>query len=368
MNSDWTIVSANGTNTTPSTRAESESDAGSDNSSISFIASDSVPSRVMDGTQPFHSHSLPNYASGRPSSNGGNLGDGHLAIGSNANGGGYAHELIGTAPNTAPATRSRSVPIENGPTTTPLLKILFLHDHGGSGSRFSTKTNVIQNAIRDMALTKYHQEVDFHFPDATLILEGGPKDVFIWGLGDYREDEVPGLTGSIAHVLDYCDQNGPFDGIVGFSAGSCMAVTVASLLEDQTRCERMNFRHFEHPPLKFVVAYSSFVWGHPSYAGLYTPEIKTPMLLFSGELDTFIPPKLTQELLQYCTNAKLVSFDGYHYVPRAEETTAVAAKFIFRAMGHTDEGCHDAWETTDSERTDCDNTSGDATDCEPSYA
>lgn len=78
--------------------------------------------------------------------------------------------------------------------------------------------------------------VEFHYlsgllpdnPDAHNA-EHNPKRV--WGYGEPSVDRLRGLEKNVDHILRFLDQNGPFIGIMGFSAGAAIAAAVASLLE-----------------------------------------------------------------------------------------------------------------------------------------
>ncbi|EAU39445.1 predicted protein [Aspergillus terreus NIH2624] len=211
------------------------------------------------------------------------------------------------------------------------VKILMMHGNGSSGSRLDYKTRHLQPLIRDAIKQRTNQNVEFFFPNAPFLPTGFDEDSFTWGLGDYRMSRVPGLDKSVAFLLSYLEEHGPFDGIIGSSAGCCVAVALASLLENPDRCAEFSVKT-SHPRLRFILAYSGCVMENPCYSSLYSPKVQTPAMFFIGELDSFIPPDLTMRLADCCSNSAVVTFWGTHYIPRFHETNSAAVDFVCRAL------------------------------------
>ncbi|KAF9893622.1 Ovarian cancer-associated protein 2 [Aspergillus nanangensis] len=84
-------------------------------------------------------------------------------------------------------------------------------------------------------------------------------------------------------------RHGPFDGVIGSSAGSTLAVALASMLERPGRCSDLFPSQSNHPPFRFILGYSGFVMENPIYQRLYYPKLRTPALFIYGEVDTFVP-------------------------------------------------------------------------------
>lgn len=103
--------------------------------------------------------------------------------------------------------------------------------------------------IRDAIKQRTNQNVEFFFPNAPFLPTGFDEDSFTWGLGDYRVSRVPGLDKSVAFLLSYLEEHGPFDGIIGSSAGCCVAVALASLLENPDRCAEFSVKVCMQAPL-----------------------------------------------------------------------------------------------------------------------
>ncbi|KAJ2158221.1 hypothetical protein GGF46_003933 [Coemansia sp. RSA 552] len=104
---------------------------------------------------------------------------------------------------------------------------------------------------------------------------------------------VCGLDTSIDMLQSVLDNQGPFDGVLGFSQGALMAAVLCSLLE--TRDEKMS-SDWTHPPFKFAVLASGYKLQDPKWTPLYARGIETPSLHIYGVLDPMIRVSRSAEL------------------------------------------------------------------------
>ncbi|KAL4944922.1 hypothetical protein BDV06DRAFT_186130 [Aspergillus oleicola] len=233
--------------------------------------------------------------------------------------------------------------------------------HGESSQKFYHKTRTLTESLRTAFFSSHHpRPVEFIYLDAVHDSEPCTPDSRTWGFGDHQVDRIRGLEKSIKFVLGVLGERGPFDGILGFSTGGAVAVILASLLEgehdfrqqqrlllnlDDEKKPQTKWRGSvfnipltpspsnNHPPLRFVLAYSAFMLGHPMYTPLYTPSLKTPILHYFCELDPIIPAPLTKELCARCENGVIRSVYGTHFVPRTKESFLVLERFIKKVIG-----------------------------------
>ncbi|KFY65515.1 hypothetical protein V496_02531 [Pseudogymnoascus sp. VKM F-4515 (FW-2607)] len=136
------------------------------------------------------------------------------------------------------------------------LKVLMIHGYGQSGPLLDIKTSRLQHALQE-AFTNHTRtcEVRFCFPTAPcriLVpslreLEESPTggqleslDMWTWCM-DYSSggnkffDEnrtISDLDDALDSIAEIIRQHGPFDGVIGFSSGACIAALIASLLEE----------------------------------------------------------------------------------------------------------------------------------------
>lgn len=238
----------------------------------------------------------------------------------------------------------------------PSLKILMLHGYTQSGSSFYLKTRALQKHIQ-----KYLPEYDVTFkcPSGTVKLEledipqynpsqeGASElyqDCYGWWLASPRPNlNLRGMDRSLEYLFRFCEEEGPFDGVIGFSQGACIAALLASLyekdrksafdyFEQQSSGKDLSEQSIPYPrasapaetkqgPFKFVVSYSGFAVPGPKFQAFYShPKITTPILHFYGTLDTLVSEERIRTLVNACEGdpekaGRVVTHPGGHTVP-----------------------------------------------------
>ncbi|KAE8547855.1 Family of serine hydrolases 3 [Talaromyces marneffei ATCC 18224] len=258
------------------------------------------------------------------------------------------------------------------PTTTakPPLKILMLHGFTQSGSLFRAKTGALTKAI-----TKAFplHTVSFSYPTGPLRLN--PFDVPGYTSSNDNDKEVEepemygwwrrpsttpptykGIEDGLATVAATLKNEGPFDGVVGFSQGACLTAMVASLLEPgrsdsfsaaaAAPGDGVQFPESfypgntgNQPPLKFAIVYSGFKVADPRWGALYDVQrpITTPLLHVLGTLDALVIEAMSRGLIEACAGdpekeGKVVFHPGGHFVPSQKTYLEVAVGFIRRSL------------------------------------
>ncbi|KAH8703754.1 dihydrofolate reductase [Talaromyces proteolyticus] len=266
------------------------------------------------------------------------------------------------------------------------LKILMLHGYTQSGSLFRAKTGALAKA-----LTKAFplHTVSLSYPTGPLRLT--PSDVpgytpswndpvaeanEIEAYGWWRRSntanppEYVGINNGLATVAKTLREEGPFDGVIGFSQGATMAYMVASLLEEERKGA---FDHFaalgsasngnsscngedggitgipfpeefapentgNHPPFKFAILYSGFRAPGSRYRGFYeNPQLRTPALHVLGTLDAVVDEQRGRELMAACAgdpekDGRVVFHPGGHFVPSQKTYLDAAVVFVRRSL------------------------------------
>ncbi|KAB8259717.1 serine hydrolase FSH [Aspergillus pseudonomiae] len=219
-------------------------------------------------------------------------------------------------------------------------RILMLHGHGQSGEFFRYKTRFLSKPIEETLSQIPFDELTGLAPAGVeLVYLNGPLAADCnpdghrrqWGCGDFDNGEIRGLDRSIQLVLEEIEKNGPFIGVIGFSTGAALAVIIASLLEEP-RCRQGTQLSNVQGPFKFVVGFSGFMLGHPSYQFLYDPPLQTPILHFIGQLDTMVPECSTFKLVERCVNPSIKRFYGTHHIPRGSGDIQSIIEFISRVL------------------------------------
>lgn len=265
-----------------------------------------------------------------------------------------------------------AVPPPNRP-----IKVLMLHGYTQSGPLFQAKTGALRKTLQKA----FPKGIDLVYPTAPIRLtpadesflagttnggeDGQEKeeiDAWAWwrrkNSGEsyiYLDIEI-GLS-QIASILK--DQ-GPFDGIVGFSQGGACAALVASLLEPGRReafeqeakqggmqypesfeQESGNTKGIIHPPLKFAVSYSGFAAiGNNPYHAFYEPKIKTPILHFLGTQDVVVEEARSLALANACAHngeKYVVYHPGGHFLPSTQKASVNALIGFIKEVLHGEE-------------------------------
>lgn len=281
-------------------------------------------------------------------------------------------------------------------TAKPPLRVLMLHGFTQSGTLFRAKTGALAKAITKAFPS---HTVSFSYPTGPLRLRpadvpgyssssvvddseagAGPGDDDNYEIESYgwwrRPSTDPptykGIEDGLASVAAVLKEEGPFDGVIGFSQGASLAFAVASLLETNRResfdeylsqsaaaataaiagagvgagAEPVPFPESfsavntgEHPPLRFAIVYSGFRLADPRWQALYDTKrpIMTPVLHVLGTLDALVTETMSRGLVEACVGdlekeGKVVFHPGGHFVPSQKPYLEVAVGFIKRAF------------------------------------
>lgn len=197
-----------------------------------------------------------------------------------------------------------------------------------------------------------------------------PEPAFAW----WRRKDLPspnypgeseivytGLQDGLSQIAQTISDEGPFDGVIGFSQGACAAAMVASLLEPGRRksfvsaavsqdIEPMelfpsSFHAFHNDnnedsqgQLKFAIIYSGFMAPGPRYSRFYDPPLKTPTLHFLGTLDAVVEEARSRALIERCEGPKEVVQPGGHSLPSQRPWLDAAVGFVRECLEADSEG------------------------------
>ena len=263
------------------------------------------------------------------------------------------------------------------------LKILMLHGYTQSGATFHAKTRALIKHIQK--LLPLHTIIPV-YPTGPIRLD--PADIPGYQQPEKQDQEQEALEAygwwrrsNTADPVEYLGLNeglskvaevlrggeGPFDGVIGFSQGACLAAMVASLLE---RKRDEAFAHFssssvgipfpetfksiqqQQQPLKFCICYSGFRSPGPRYRAFYEhPPIQTPILHILGSLDAIVDESRSRSLIDACAgdpekDGRVVWHPGGHFLPSQRPFLDAAVVFIREQLerkggGDEEEDVHD---------------------------
>lgn len=121
---------------------------------------------------------------------------------------------------------------------------------------------------------------------------------------DISDDDF-GFRESIKLIEDYVKEEGPFDGILGFSQGASLAALLCAL-----KCNKEIDCDF-----KFVIIISGFKSLCEPHLKYYENKINVPSLHVIGDTDRIIDRKMSDELTELFVDPKILRHSGGHFVP-----------------------------------------------------
>ncbi|KAL4906868.1 hypothetical protein BDW74DRAFT_129128 [Aspergillus multicolor] len=255
----------------------------------------------------------------------------------------------------------------------PPLKLLMLHGYTQSGLLFHAKSRAL---VKHITKAFPLHEISAIYPTGPLRLNpadipgytpaedsstGSDEKEEIEAYGWYRRSntaEPPlyvGLEDGLDAIAKVLGEEGPFDGVIGFSQGAAVAAMVASLLEGEKRREAFarfapasssssdgvegfayptSFAKLDHPAMKFALCYSGFRSPGDRYRAFYeSPAIQTPILHVLGTLDAVVDETRSRSLIEACVGdpeneSKVVWHPGGHFLPSQRPYLDAAVRFI----------------------------------------
>ncbi|CCD24898.1 putative serine hydrolase NDAI_0E00820 [Naumovozyma dairenensis CBS 421] len=134
----------------------------------------------------------------------------------------------------------------------------------------------------------------------------GPKALLDYTIEQYTLD----------FLHDYVVENGPFDGILGFSQGAGLAGYLATDFNGILKLSKE-----EQPPLKFLISFSGFRLDPEMYQESYDKNsIMMPSLHVQGELDSVVSEERVMRLYNSCPedSRALLKHPGGHFIPNSK--------------------------------------------------
>jgi len=165
--------------------------------------------------------------------------------------------------------------------------------------------------------------------------DGSGIDFRAWFHQDVAGRSFREESASLSYLADLLRRHGPFDGVVGFSQGSIMAVTIASLLQGDTRRKAYEtrphssettlpypyeFSHMAHPPLKFGILFCPGLLQRGAEWLWNDPGLSTPFCRFVGRYDTVVSAMQRDTALRMtATKGTItVTHHGGHSLPTSD--------------------------------------------------
>ncbi|KAI9318658.1 serine hydrolase FSH [Dichotomocladium elegans] len=229
------------------------------------------------------------------------------------------------------------------------LRILCLHGYAQNAILFRKKTAALFRDMEDTIERVYvrgpHVVLD---PEYASMVERATKagnDVseelrpYAWWFANRQgpgtdDGYYYGFKDTMAYIKKILLEEGPFDGVLGFSQGACLAGILAHALEFRSLPDdnvQLLPRDFPHPPLQFVILAGGFKPLQQATKGiLYSSKrkVETRSLHMIGEVDTVVAPERMDALTAAFKNPVIFRHAGGHFVPSTAAARKSLASFL----------------------------------------
>lgn len=139
---------------------------------------------------------------------------------------------------------------------------------------------------------------------------------YSWYFYDSNTQEWRGIEESLLHIVNYINNYGPFDGVLGFSQGTMMARIILKMAEFKSTLPKI-----EVDPPKFGVIFSGIFTERAKYFPQYhkdafkiMTEYEQPMLYVYGDRDP-LKPRIEHGLIKE-GDYTIVKHDYAHNIPK----------------------------------------------------
>lgn len=211
------------------------------------------------------------------------------------------------------------------------LKILCIHGYRQNAQSFRQKTGAFRKLIKKKAELVFITApncvppLDTAADDSAEASGGNDDEGSGWWFSrpdNYFHAQDPsdccrGYDLSLETIVQAIKEQGPFDGVLGFSQGAAM---VSLLLGEQEKQSETWFR--------FAILVAGFRSRSSPHDALYEKKIAIPTLHVFGETDKVIPKDMSEDLLQYYKDAVTLQHQGGHFIPAGSQEKKVYLKFL----------------------------------------
>lgn len=216
-------------------------------------------------------------------------------------------------------------------------KILMLHGFVQSDRIFSAKTGGLRKNLKklgyELSYANGPEVVDkSKLPGATeqaLAEEAKSDDLYGWwlrkssgpsGLMDYEIQQS-----TLDYLRNYIIENGPFDGIIGFSQGAGLGGYLSQDIRGI-----LGLTEEQQPDLKFFISFSGFKLVPEQYLSAYSRNLAPPSLHVLGEMDAVVSEERTMALFDAWAEEKrhMLKHPGSHFIPNSKPFVSQVCNWI----------------------------------------
>ncbi|CAI2350709.1 unnamed protein product [Caenorhabditis sp. 36 PRJEB53466] len=206
----------------------------------------------------------------------------------------------------------------------PKLRILCLHGYRQCDQSFRQKTGSTRKLVKSLA--------DFEFVNGihSVAVDEHAETSRAWWFSNEEamsfssretSEVAVGFEESVAAVVKFIEENGPFDGLLGFSQGASMV----HLLIAKAQAGEINL-----PGIRFAVFFSGFLSLSSKHEHLTTLQIKDiPSLHVFGDADEIVARPKSEKLAdRFDVPALRIVHEGGHLVPSMSKHKETIGAFM----------------------------------------
>ncbi|KAJ2078251.1 hypothetical protein H4R24_004618 [Coemansia sp. RSA 988] len=216
-------------------------------------------------------------------------------------------------------------------------KILCLHGFGESAELFKIRSRNFRAIVGDSAELVYLDgPIDIgslHMTTGDLEeaeVESEFTNLAWWWMRRGESFEARGLGKTLDFIGKVLNEQGPFDGIMGFSQGACLAIVITLLLRGSSADGPLSLGEVDHPQIKFLILAGAFQLEVPEYGYLYAEKVDVPSLHITGTYDTVVEPERSQLVQSFFESPEVFEFVGGHFIPQSPKCAKVMRAFLAR--------------------------------------
>lgn len=220
------------------------------------------------------------------------------------------------------------------------LRVLCIHGYRQNATSFREKTGALRKLLKKhvelvyvsapLSVQQVNTEEVADKQNDSAPESGGDEDPRGWWFSDIKArsfnaqqqcEESLGLDESVTAVTEAVKDQGPFDGILGFSQGAAFVAMLCSIQEQKLE-PAFGFR--------FAIIVAGFRSACTQHQKFYNSPIQVPSLHVFGLEDRVIPDKMSRELLPSFQDPQVLIHPGGHFVPAASAHRQTYQDFLKR--------------------------------------
>lgn len=216
------------------------------------------------------------------------------------------------------------------------LRVLCIHGYRQNSDSFREKTGALRKLLKksvELVFMSAPHTVQTTANEAEKDNSSGPvgeEDPRGWWFSDVdarsfsaqlRCEQSLGLEQSVSAVRETVQEQGPFDGILGFSQGAAFVAMLCSL-QEQNLEPLFNFR--------FAILIAGFRSACTEHDQFYKTALQIPSLHVFGQEDRVIPDHMSKDLLPTFIDPQILTHPGGHFVPAASAHRQTYQDFLKR--------------------------------------